>query len=186
MVVREWDRDFKLPRGEKEWKPEQCAEYRPRRRPLTKLKKRISSQDLIGWWTTLNPGGQWNESWRFDRDGSGTLALPNSLELSEFAFRWKLPSPNQVTLSLVDSGKSPGFVFFREGDGRVEMAHEVDQYGDERTLLKVKFGTRNIELRKLGDDYWERYKKRLRGIDWTAGKKEMKRRILKVLRRSGR
>src|SRR5438309_2170713 len=49
-VVRESDPGFKLPDPAKEWKPQQCRDYRPPVEPVAKVRKSVSEKDLIGWW----------------------------------------------------------------------------------------------------------------------------------------
>jgi len=180
-VVRESDRNFKMPDAKKKWTPEQCPSYRPPRKPSVRTSRRISEGDLIGWWVTINIGGHEYEVWGFHPGGSGTLGIPAGLSgFEEFKFIWRVRRPNRVNLSGPD--ERGGFLFFLEGPSLMTISERINPYGEKSTVLKVRSGKRKFELSKRTDNFWEEHKRKFASVDWPGVEKILKKRIVKAIR----
>jgi hypothetical protein len=184
-MLRESDRGFRLPDPAKEWKPEHCAQYKPRRRPSVKVRQPISERDLIGWWITNNFGGLQDEAWRFKANDSGIIVMLPIHDSQKFAFRWRLTSRCKVSLRLSGRGKSPVFLFFFEGTGTFKVTDEINEYGEKRTILTIQSDERVIRLSKRPDDFWEKYMERMKVFKANSPKiiRSVRRDLTRITRR---
>lgn len=152
ISVHEDDPGYQPLPPEKQWKPEDCPDYRPQQKPTSKRYTTEVSERLIGIWTNDSFGSHSDECLVFFRDGKGIIEYWNFGFAGYERFRWRLDGEEHLIFDepeadVAEHGRliNGAFEYFRTDRVYFELLSATNSYGEQRDVLCISCGRGETE-----------------------------------------